>query len=184
MSLSASTPQLKLTAFIALLFGSPCAITERPRLETRLRQAQDTKGKGSLASAAVPGASARADALLGRVLVVDDEVLVRQMLSLFLAKAGFAATAVGSGEEALDLLRAGKTYDLLVTDQSMPGMTGRELVDEVARLCLGLPALVVTGYDMVGGLDQMPGGVPVLRKPVEREVFVRQVRALLGLAEN
>jgi PAS domain S-box-containing protein len=119
----------------------------------------------------------------GRVLLVDDEATVSRTLSLFLGTAGYTALAVDSGEAALDLLRAGEPFDLLVTDQSMPGMTGAELVMAAARLRPGLPALLVTGYDRVSGLDQVEGHVTVLRKPVERAAFLRQVEALLGPAE-
>jgi CheY-like chemotaxis protein len=186
MNLSTATLQPGAITSGVLLFGSPCAITEHPRPE-RLRpyQAQDTKRTGSPAGAAnAAGATPRADASLGRVLVVDDEALVRRSLALFLTKAGFTVTAVESAEAALELLRAGEAFDLLVTDQSMPGMTGRELVGEATRLRPGLPALVVTGYDIAGGLEQLPEAVPILRKPVDREAFVRHVQVLIGAGES
>ena len=127
--------------------------------------------------------SAEEDAL-GRVLVVDDEMLVRRTLALFLTKAGFNAIAVEGSAEALDLLRtAGETFDLLVTDQSMPGMTGCELIAAARGFCPDMPVLLVSGYNMSGG-EQLPDGVPLLRKPVERKVFLGQVRALLGIPDD
>lgn len=136
--------------------------------------------------AAARGATHPAEAaVLGRVLVVDDEALVRRMLSLFLTRAGFAVVAVESGAEALDMLRAtGEACDLLVTDQSMPGMTGCELIGAARDLRPDLPVLLVSGYDMSGGTERLPSHVPLLRKPVERAAFLGRVHQMLGLAGN
>jgi CheY-like chemotaxis protein len=185
MNLSAPISRPEVATPVALLLGNSRATAEHLRLEVWPRLAQDPKGKGALTDAAsVSGATPKLDASLGRVLVVDDDALVRRTLSLSLTRAGFAATAVESAEAALDLLRAGEAFDLLVTDQSMPGMTGCELIGEAARLRPGLPALLVTGYDLAGGLEQLPEHVPILRKPAERAAFVGQVRALLGVGEE
>ncbi len=115
-----------------------------------------------------------------RVLVVDDERTVRWSLSLFLTKAGLTPVEAESGEAALERLRAGEAYDLLLTDQSMPGMTGCELIQEAMKLRPDLPTLLVTGYDRVAGLEQIRGRVTVLNKPFDRATFIRQVHALLG----
>jgi CheY-like chemotaxis protein len=117
-----------------------------------------------------------------RVLVVDDEPMVRDTIAMFLTSAGLEPIPVASGERALDLLRAGEGCDLLVTDQSMPGMTGCELISEVARLRPTLPAILVTGYDKVSGLERLEARVTVLRKPFDRTALVRQAQALLGAA--
>ena len=117
-----------------------------------------------------------------RVLVVDDEPTVRETIAMFLTSAGLEPIPVASGAHALALLRAGEGCDLLVTDQSMPDMTGCELIDEVVQLRPTLPAILVTGYDKVSGLDQVEGRVTVLRKPFDRTALVRQAQALLGSA--
>jgi PAS domain S-box-containing protein len=116
----------------------------------------------------------------GRVLVVDDEASVRNVLSLMLAKAGFSPVAVDCGEEALRLLQAGEPCDLLITDHSMGGMTGLDLIGEAAKLLPRLPALLISGYDMVKGLDQFEANVLVLRKPFERETLLFHVDALIS----
>lgn len=159
---------------------------------SRLAQLRDLAGRDTgnrfgdgTATGAHGTAGARKAAVLGRVLVVDDEALVRRTFALSLTKAGFAAVAVEGGKEALDLLRSAcEAFDLLVTDQSMPGMTGCELIGAARGLCPGLPVLLVSGYDMSGGGQQLPADVSLLRKPVERAVFLGEVRALLGLAED
>jgi len=151
---------------------------------------ESTVGRGSTVSLWLPRAAARGaisaerrralDHWHRRVLLVDDEKAVRQMLTLFLAKAGFGPLAVASGDEALGLLQAGEPCDLLVTDQSMPGLTGSELIREAASLRPGLPTMLITGYDRVNGLDELLGRVTVLRKPFGRIAFIRQVQALLS----
>ncbi len=117
-----------------------------------------------------------------RVLVADDEEGVRRTQLLFLKKAGFTAVAVSSGEAAMDLLQEDQAFDLLVTDQSMPGMTGCELIEAVTRRFPSLPTLLVTGYDKVSGLDRLDGRVTVLRKPFDRASFLHQIRVLIGIA--
>jgi PAS domain S-box-containing protein len=120
----------------------------------------------------------------GRVLVVDDEPAVRHTLSLYLARAGFATVTAEDGQQALDRLRTKEYYDLLITDQSMPGVTGSELIAEASRLRPDLPTMLITGYDKVRGLDELVGRVTVLRKPFEMAHLLRQVHALLDVAAN
>jgi CheY-like chemotaxis protein len=168
-----------------LLLASSGVAPDRHLAQARSRYCtQGASGNGEPPGAADANASTpHAGAAPRRVLVVDDEALVRRMLSLFLTRAGFAPVAVESGSAALDLLRAGEAFELLITDQSMPGMTGCELIGEVVQLRPGLPVLLVTGYDMIGGLEQLPADVPVLRKPAERAAFLSQVRTLLSTTQ-
>ena len=77
--------------------------------------------------------------LARRVLVVDDEDLVREMLVASLEEAGFVVLAAGNGAEALALLEAGEPVDALVSDLSMPGMGGLALIRE-AQLRRARPA--------------------------------------------
>ncbi len=115
-----------------------------------------------------------------RVLLVDDEPAVRQTLALMLRKAGHTAVSADDGEAALALLAEDDLFDLLVTDQSMPGMTGTDLIEAVARLRPSLPAILITGYDRVKGIERIAGSVPMLTKPFQRAVFLRHVEALLA----
>ncbi|WP_158742701.1 ATP-binding protein [Acidisphaera sp. L21] len=114
------------------------------------------------------------------ILVTDDEANIRQLLTWFLSKAGFAVTSVQSGEAALEQLRGPQPFALLVTDQSMPGITGCELIAAAGQIRPQMPTMLITGYDKVSGLDQLDGRVTVLRKPFERAAFLRQVHALIG----
>jgi len=119
----------------------------------------------------------------GRVLVVDDEPLVRDTLTRVLEKAGFGSISVEDGEKALEIIKAGEHFDLLVTDQSMPGIKGSHLIQAVGRLRPSLPTILVTGYDRVTGLDELAASVMIMRKPLNRTAFLQQVVELTDLSQ-
>ena len=84
---------------------------------------------------------------LGTVLVVDDDVGVREVLSHYLTAAGYAVCAASNGREALDLLDGGERPDLFVLDLMMPVMGGVELISAL-RAKPGwaeTPIIVLTG---------------------------------------
>jgi DNA-binding response OmpR family regulator len=80
----------------------------------------------------------------GRVLVVDDEPHLREMLRDFLAGEGHDVMMAASGAEALD---AAPTFrpDVILLDMSMPGMSGTEVVDALRRIGLTMPVVVLSG---------------------------------------
>ncbi len=85
--------------------------------------------------------------LSGRVLLVDDEALVRQFMSELLSGWGLEVTAHENAVAALDdIERDPSRYDLVITDQTMPGMTGLELACSLVALCPRLPVVLYTGY--------------------------------------
>ena len=100
------------------------------------------------ARAAHAAAKARA-----RILVVDDEPHVRELLSDILQAEGYEAVTAGGGAEALALLTGGG-FDGLFTDIGMPGMSGWELARAVRELDAVLPLAVITGWGEVVGADE------------------------------
>jgi CheY-like chemotaxis protein len=90
------------------------------------------------------------------VMVVDDDPLVLASTVAMLDDLGNTAVEAGSGQEALELLRAGARVDLVITDYAMPGMTGLQLAEE-------LPA---GGADVLAVEDAEPGH-PVLLVPYD-----------------
>jgi CheY-like chemotaxis protein len=116
------------------------------------------------------------------VLVVDDEPSICRMLTLSLTKAGFQAIARESGELALEYLRGGGACDLLISDQSMPDLTGSELIEQATRLRPDLATMLITGHDLTSDVDRLGGQVTVLRKPFRQEVLLDQVKSLLNKA--
>ncbi len=80
-----------------------------------------------------------------RILVVDDEEMVREMLGEFFQPMGYTVRGAPSGEAALDLLRE-MTFDLLVVDLQMPGMGGIEFMRRAKRLYPDARILVLTAH--------------------------------------
>lgn len=80
-----------------------------------------------------------------RILVVDDQESMREMLSELLQMMGYETRAVEGGEQALQSLQEAAT-DLVITDLNMPGMDGMELMKRIKTLHPGLPVIIITGY--------------------------------------
>jgi signal transduction histidine kinase/DNA-binding response OmpR family regulator len=97
-----------------------------------------------------------------RVLVVEDEVVLRMSTVDMLERLDCSVAAVGSGEQALELLSKGQTFDLLLTDLGLPGISGEALAAEVHRQFPGLPVVIASGYGRVGGQGD---GIQFISKP-------------------
>ena len=113
---------------------------------------------------------------LGRVLVVDDEpTLVKGYLRV-LGKAGYEAEAASNGLEALQCWERGE-FDLIVSDISMPGMTGLELLRAVRRRDVDMPVILVTGGPTVDSAIQAveEGAMRYLLKPLDPDELLRSV---------
>jgi CheY-like chemotaxis protein len=107
------------------------------------------------AQGAIPVAAATAavaDLTPLAILAVDDDALVLMNTAAMLEDLGHRVSLAYSGKEALDKLRS-HTFDLLVTDQGMPGMTGAELIGHVRAELPTLPIILATAY------AEMPPGV-------------------------
>jgi len=97
-----------------------------------------------------------------RVLLIDDEDLVRFATGEMLRELGHDVTDVGSGPEALDLLAGGLEVDAVVTDYKMPRMDGAELARRIRESRPSLPVLIITGYT---GISDDTLNLPRLAKP-------------------
>jgi putative two-component system response regulator len=104
---------------------------------------------------------------VSRVLVVDDMEAMRLALVKCLHMSGYEVIAASSGGEALDLLRT-QHFDLLLTDQTMPGLSGLELTDAVSRMHPDMPIVVLTGHtDVELAKDSLQRGASdFVTKPV------------------
>jgi CheY-like chemotaxis protein len=91
-----------------------------------------------------------------RVLVVDDQEIIRQIISEMLQAEGHEAFPVESGEEVLRQLSMSR-WDLVISDQSMPGMTGAQLAAEMRARKWGVPLILLTGF---GDEMRANGGTP------------------------
>jgi PAS domain S-box-containing protein len=128
---------------------------------------------------AAPGAPARA-----RVLFVDDDEVVVYVAAAMLERLGHEAVCVRDGAEALErLASAPGDFDVLVTDELMPRMTGSQVAAEAWRLRPGLPVVIASGHGLPGQarFDDLPG-VVYLSKPFETRDLSRAVDTALRRA--
>jgi FixJ family two-component response regulator len=113
------------------------------------------------------------------VVVVEDDVLVREIAVAELEDSGFQVVGFASADEALPYLRRhGAEAGLMLTDVQMPGtMNGLQLADIVSRLCPRLPILVMSGGSTVDPA-RLPTSARFLRKPWHPLDMVARVRSL------
>ena len=116
-------------------------------------------------------------------LVVDDQIGIRAIVRRILESRGFQVAEAGSGEEALSLLdRRRESFDLLVTDMRMPGMTGRDLADRVRFRHPATRILFISGFtdDPSVQAGILPDRSLFLSKPFNPEQFAAAVTKLIG----
>ncbi|HEY7292895.1 MAG TPA: response regulator [Vicinamibacterales bacterium] len=108
---------------------------------------QRPRGGGSrpVPSTTPAPARAAAGATRPRVLVVDDEASIRDLLSKTLALAEYEVDVAPDGRTALDRMRL-YPYDLLIADLKMPGMDGLTVIREAKRYKADLPVIIITGF--------------------------------------
>jgi len=134
-------------------------------------------GRSSLDEATRSAIASEITARRMTVLVVDDDPLVLANTAALLDDLGHTVIEASSGLEALDLLRAGQSVDLVVTDQAMPGMTGVQLARAIRAEWPSLPILLATGY-----ADLPPGTETELvrvNKPFGQDALVRAISECL-----
>ena len=118
------------------------------------------------------------------LLVADDEKHIRLALSLILRRTGYRVTMVEDGQELLLKvleLKDGARPDLLIIDIQMPGWTGLELIEKLAKRGLAIPILLISGYkyrEMVAGFKTSEA-ITYLEKPFSPEELLLQVEYLL-----
>ncbi len=117
-----------------------------------------------------------------RVLIVDDDPGVREVLRRALSYAGYAVVLAGSGEEALTQLEAvGGRVDLVVTDVMMPGIGGAELAERVRVRYPSARILFTSGYaeNAIAHHGVLADGVQFIAKPYSLQALTRKVRDVL-----
>lgn len=138
-----------------------------------------------LAEMVRPASAALEDGALPRgtecVLLVDDEQPIVEIQKLMLERLGYAVVARTSSVEALEAFRANPAkFDLLITDMTMPNMTGDQLAAAARRIRPDLPVILCTGFSQkLNGLPQDLGIDSILMKPVDKTQIAQTVRAVL-----
>lgn len=117
-----------------------------------------------------------------RVLLVDDDPLVRENALAMLEDLGHGVVSAASGMEALAVLDATPGIEVVVTDHAMPGMTGLELIRRVFEDRPGLPVVLATGYsDLETSLEPE---IVQLRKPFAQRELSAAIRAAASLSDR
>jgi CheY-like chemotaxis protein len=145
---------------VARQFGGAAAIDSAP-------------GKGTTVALFLPRRG-------GRVLVVDDDLDVREVTIAALAEIGVEASAAASGKAALDLVDRGAPIDLMIVDYAMPGMNGAEVIARARALRPQLPIILITGYAEAGLAADLPEDVQLLRKPLRVSELLARVGSDIG----
>ncbi|WP_229074187.1 PAS domain-containing sensor histidine kinase [Actinoplanes sp. DH11] len=118
-----------------------------------------------------------------RVFVVEDEEAVRDIVCRLLRKAGYVVAAAPHPAEALRMCREdGLTFDMLLSDVIMPGMSGTQLAAELRRERPDLPVLFMSGYTSgpAPGGQAMPPDAPLIHKPFDSQTLLDEVHQLLA----
>ena len=104
-----------------------------------------------------------------RILVVEDETIVSQVIEDYLDVDGHHVVTASNGREALELFRI-ESFDVVLTDRAMPGMNGDELAAALKRICPELPIIMVSGFGkmMVASGEKSEHVDAIVGKPVNR----------------
>ncbi|MCW8810440.1 MAG: sigma-54 dependent transcriptional regulator [Ignavibacteriaceae bacterium] len=119
-----------------------------------------------------------------KILVVDDEDIIRESLSYILNKEKYDVDEAANGKIAFEMLKD-KSYDLVITDLEMPEMKGIELLEEIKKLNVQTNTIVITAY---GSVDTAiaalrSGASDYILKPVEFDELLIKVKKLFEVRE-
>jgi DNA-binding NtrC family response regulator len=116
----------------------------------------------------------------GRILIVDDELVVRDSLGKWFTSEGYTARPVGSGREALEVIQQAE-FDIALLDIKMPGMDGMELQSRLHEADADLSVIVMTGYASVDTAVQAlkHGAYDYITKPVDPDELSHLVEQAL-----
>jgi len=105
-----------------------------------------------------------------KILLIDDEELVRQTIEACLKGDNHTVYSTSEGQQGLEMFR-NDHYDLVITDRAMPGMSGDQVAYEIKKTNPYVPVIMLTGFGyMMKDSHQTPSGVDVvISKPVTRD---------------
>lgn len=113
------------------------------------------------------------------ILVVDDDASVRLLMTYILQQAGFQTIPACDGIDAMRRIDAGASFDMLLTDLSMPGMNGLELARRVRKNNPELPILFVSGS--VESFPDCVHGAECLSKPFTADELMEAIQRTIGI---
>jgi DNA-binding response OmpR family regulator len=117
----------------------------------------------------------------GKILIIDDEVVLRQTLARVLQQAGFEATSAENAEQALAFLKS-TAFDLVYLDLRMPGMHGLEVLKLIHEQYPTLPVVLFTAQpDINSAVEALrTGATDYLLKPLKPQVIIERTQTILA----
>ncbi|MEW6601128.1 MAG: ATP-binding protein, partial [Nitrospirota bacterium] len=119
----------------------------------------------------------------GRIMVVDDEVSLQDMVRQLLTHAGYQVDVFTNGMEAWQaIFRGARYWDLLLTDQTMPGMTGSELALKVLEIRPNMPVIICSGYGITLDHEKLKkaGVFACVDKPLNGDTILSRIAQALS----
>ncbi len=153
---------------------------------------QSEEGRGSAFTVFFPATKETdvevEDAVLGlprgneKILFVDNEEDIVKMSTRMLEYLGYQVYVARSGDQALAMIKAAADIDLVITDYSMPGITGLQLAEEITKLRKGLPVILCSGFSEAAIVDEASETIHCrfLPKPLDMHVLARTIREILS----
>ena len=136
------------------------------------------KGKSAFTTSAAGGSE--------KILLVDDEELIVQAIGRRLRKIGYDVFTERSAKKALDEFLKARDFDMVITDLTMPMMSGLELIHEIRQKDKKIPIILCTGYGEIAlkNTDEDSRSYTVVMKPVAVKDLTSLMRQLLDLAKE
>ncbi len=118
----------------------------------------------------------------GKILVVDDEPQVREVISRVLVSCGYTVLTAEDGRDALVRFGDGSGIDLVVLDMVMPEMGGRECLARLRKANAAVRVVIATGYTSDGSAQELlgEGALAIVEKPLDIAAFAGIVQTILG----
>lgn len=123
---------------------------------------------------------------MNKILVIEDDVHMQQMLTTLIERAGFDADIVYDGLDGLKMF-AENEYDLVVTDMNMPDIDGLEVITEIQKVRPDIPIITISGGDPMQGKDMTKlhqsrkmNVFAIFKKPFSHDEFIETVRNAIG----
>ena len=121
-----------------------------------------------------------------KILLVDDERPIAKMQAQHLERLGYTVTTRTSSHEALEVLQQSpEKFDLIITDMTMPNLTGDKLAEKIKAICKDIPIILCTGFsEKINVRGEIPGIDGFLMKPVDKLKIAKMVRKVLDEAKG
>ncbi len=167
--------------------GGHILLDSKPNAGTRFRLLMPVSADAAEETPTLPSAEQKLSAATANIMVVDDEPTVAGFMRELLELSGYTVSVFTAPEAALKAFQEDPGhFDVVVTDQTMPGLTGDQLAARMMPLKPGLPIILVSGHSAVVDEKTALGlGIRAfLRKPLRHAALLEQIHAALQLTPD